>query len=232
MTFTELFGLFYTKYRGEESPPTSSDPEWEIAVRNYNDALQRLQGFDDTKWNFLWSTLQTSEGGGGVTTLTTGVTDYSCPDDMAEPGGQVTFIDANGNRSNYPVVSPHQVQAINDTTQVAWFTGDQSNEFTMHLNVAPTATENGYSIDYNYYRLPTRLDPDTEDGTSLIEGGDPAFYYLHMAAQRYLDSRNTVAYQAMLRDSEEALKGMKLKNNSGSFYNPWGVSDTGPGFGF
>lgn len=232
MTFTELFGLFYTKFRGEETPPDSSDPEWTIAVRNYNDALQRMQSFDDTKWDFLWSTLQTTVGTGAVSTLATGTTAYACPSDMAEPGGQVTFIDSNSNRTNYLVVKPHEVQAISSTQQVAWFTGDQSRGFTMHLHVAPTSQENGYGIDYNYYRTPTRLNADTETGTSKIEGGDPAFYYLHMVAQRYLDNRNFPAYQVALRDSEEALKGMKLKNNSGSFYNAWGMQDTGPGFGF
>lgn len=232
MQFTELFGLFWTKYRGEETPPTSGDPEWQIAIRNYNDALNRLEGFDDVKWNFLYSTLLTSSGSGGVHALFTGITTYACPDDMAEPGGQLTIISASGARTNYPVVQPYEVQALSQNQQVAWFTGDRNTGFTMHLNVAPVAAENGLSFDYIYYKQATRLDPDTETGTSVVAGGDPSFYYLHMAAQRFLDSRNFPAYQVMLRDSEESLKGMKLKNNSGAQYQSWTLVDTsGTGWG-
>jgi hypothetical protein len=233
MDFTTLFGLFYTKFRGEETPPGTTDPEWTIAVRNYNDALQRMENFDDTKWNFLWSTLRTTVGTGGITTLTTGTTSYACPNDMAEPGGQLSILDSNGNRTNYPVVNPYEVQALNQQSQAAYFTGDRNNGFTLHLNKAPTSTENGRSIDYNYYKKVSLLNPTTETGTSIIAGGDPAYYYLHMVAQRFLDNRNFPAYQVALRDSEEALKGMKLKNNSGTHYSAWTLLDTsGSGWGY
>lgn len=233
MTFEELFGIFYTKYRGEESPPTSTDPEWEIAVRNYNDALMRMAHFDDTKWEFLYGTLQGSAQVSPALdrTLTTGDTTHTAPTDMAEPGGFMTFIDSNSNRINYQVVQPYEVQAMSQNSQFGYFTGDRNTGFVLNLNVAPTATENGYGLDYTYYKKPTLLDPDTEAGTSVIAGGDPAFYYNHMLAQRFLDSRNFPAYQIAKRDAEEALKGMKLKNNSGTHYNQWSMQDTGAGFG-
>lgn len=234
MTFETLFGLFYTKFRGEESPPDNTDPEWAIAVRNYNDAQLRMANYDDTKWNFLFTTLQDSAqvSPALVRTLQTGDTTYTCPADMAEPAGYVTYIDTNLGRTNIPVVQPHERQALTTSTRYAYFTGDQNSGFVLHTNPAPTGTEVGYGIDYVYYKKPTLLDPDTESGTSIIAGGDPAFYYIHMLAQRFLDSRNFPAYQVALRDSEEALKGMKLKNNSGTWFNAWGIQDTGPGFGF
>lgn len=233
MTFEELFALMYTKFRGEETPPDTTDPEWKIAVRNYNDALMRMANFDDTKWNFLYTTLQDQAQVGGlpIKVLTTGTLTYAAPTNMAEPGGHITFIDTNLNRTNYPLVQPHERQALSQQTSFAYFTGDQNSGFVLHLNRAPSTTENGYGLDYTYYRKPTRLNADTETGSSIIEGGDPSFYYLHMVAQRFLDSRNFGAYQVALRDSEEALKGMKLKNNSGSWYSAWGVQDTGPGWG-
>lgn len=230
MDFTTLFGLFYTKFRGEESPPGITDPEWAIAVRNYNDALNRMENFDDTKWNFLWTTAQLT--GAGATKTITDYTDttYTGPTDMREPGGILTLIDTNGNRNNYPIIQPHEAQAMSANSLYGYWTGDPWNGWTLHIN-GMSATHNGWTIDYDYYKKVTRLNPDSETGSSVIPGGDPAFYYLHMAAQRFLDARNTPAYQVMLRDSEEALKGMKLKNNSGSYYNSWTMLDSGGGFG-
>ncbi len=230
MDFETLFGLFYTKYRGEETPPDTTDPEWQIAVRNYNDALQRMANFDDTKWTFLFGTLQNADD--GASTLSESVIEYAAPSDMAEPGGMVTYIDDNGTRRNIPVSQPQDIQIRNQNSSFAYFLGDQNNGFNLYLSPAPTATEAGYGLDYTYYKVPERLDPETETGSTIIAGGDPAFYYNHMLAQRFLDSRNFPAYSIAKRDAEEALKAMKLKNNSGTYHNAWGVSDTGPGFGF
>lgn len=229
MDFSTLFATYYVLYRGEATTPDTTDPEWAIAIRFYNDAILRMQAMDDTKWNFLWNNLQLASD--GTKTLTTGTVTYDAPTDMAEPGGQLTYIDSNNNRINYPIVQPHEAQTLNDQTVYGYFTGDQQTGFVLHVNPAPTATENGFGIDYNYYRKPIELDVDNEDGFTTIEGGDPAYYYNHMLAQRFRVSRNWPAYQTALRDSEEALKGMKLKNNSGSYYNAWGVQDTGPGWG-
>jgi hypothetical protein len=226
MDFQTLFGLFYTKYRGEETPPDTTDPEWQIAIRNYNDALQRMYYFDDTKWNFLFSTLQAADD--GDRTLSESTASYAAPSDMAEPGGLITYIDLNGGRANRPVSQLSDIQIRGTSSSFAYFLGDQHNGYTLYVNPAPTAAEDGYGLDYTYYKL---LDPATETGSSLVVGGDPSFYYNHMLAQRFLDSRNFPAYSIAKRDAEEALKAMKLKNNSGTFHNPWGVSDTGPGFG-
>ncbi len=83
MEFNTLFGLFYTKYRGEENPPGTTDPEWAIAIRNYNSALDRLETYDDTRWDFMKSTLLTS--GSTNTTLSTGTPSLAAPDDMLFP---------------------------------------------------------------------------------------------------------------------------------------------------
>jgi hypothetical protein len=233
MDFSTLFGIYYGLYRGEATPPASTDDEWKIAVRNYNDALLRMHNMDDTKWNFNWSTLQNSS----ATKTLSATTTYTAPTDMQEPGGMMTFIDSNNNRTTYPIVQPHEVQAIDKTTIFGYFTGNAQSGFTLHINPVPAGSYIGMGLDYDYYKKPTLLIASTdqgtvETGTSIVAGGDPAFYYNHMLAQRFRVSRNWPAYQTALRDSEEALKGMKLKNNSGSYYNQWSLIDTsGSGFG-
>lgn len=222
MTFQELFEHYYSLYRGESTAPASTDPEWTLAWRYYNDALNRLVKMDDTKWSFLFATLQgsTQVSPALVRTLQSSVTSYTAPTDMMEPGGYVTYVDSAGNRTNLPVLRPHEVQSVSPASVYAYFTGDEQSGFTLHTNPTPSTAQVGQSIDYVYYRKPTYL-TSTEDGTSLVEAGDPAFYYNHMLAQRYRVSRNYPSYQTALRDSEEALKGMKLKNNSGYHYNSW-----------
>lgn len=239
MTFKNIFDIYYTLFRGEDSPPDTSDPEWVIAIRLYNNALIRMASMDDTKWNFMWTTLQSSSqvSPALVRTVATSDTTYTAPTNMAEPGGVLTLIDSNSNRLNYSVVAPHEAQAMSATSTYGYFTGSQEAGYVLNLNPSPTASINGYGIDYNYYRKPTPLIASTDDGvvetgTTVIEGGDPAFYYNHMLAQRFRNSENYPAYQTALRDAEEALKGMKLKNNSGSYYNSWTIQDTsGSGWG-
>lgn len=238
MTFSTLFAHYYTLYRAEGTPPATTDDEWTIAIRLYNNALLRMAAMDDTKWNFLYATLQgsTQVSPALVRTVTTATTTYTAPTDMAEPGGLYSFTDSSGARTTYPIIQPHEVQTMNPNSHFGYFTGDQESGFTLHINPTPTTSEVGQSIDYIYYKKPTLLIASTDDGTvetgsSTIAGGDPAFYYNHMLAQRYRADESYSNYQTALRDAEEALKGMKLKNNSGSYYNSWGVQDSGYGFG-
>jgi hypothetical protein len=223
ITFKNLFGLYYNLYRGEATPPATTDDEWPIAIRNYNDALYRIQSADDTKWNWLFTTLQSSTqiSPALVRTLALSTTTYVAPQDMLEPGGQFTLTDSAGNMTNYPIVQPYQNQALNDNDTYGFFTGDRMNGFTFHINPTPTAANGlvGLTLDYTYYRKPTTLIASTDDGTvetgtSIIEGCDPSYLYNHMLAQRLKVDENWSGYQVAMRDAEEALKNMKLKINS------------------
>lgn len=229
MNFSTLFGLYYNRYRGEATIPGNTDDEFIIAVRNYNDAILRLVAMDDTKWNFLWSTNQTKTPNQALLANTT---TYVAPTDMLEPGGLLTYIDPSGNRLNYPILQPQDVQATTAKSTYGYFTGNPQTGWTLHTNPVPTSTQIGYLIDYNYYKNPPLLVPGSEDGTSLIIGGDPAYFYNHMLANRFLNTNNYPSYQVALRDSENALNDMRLKNNSGSYYTPWSLMDSsGSGWG-
>lgn len=234
MDFTTLFGLFYTKYRGEENPPDNTDPEWPIAVRNYNSALDRLESYDDTRWDFMKTTLQASTQVSPVLdrTLSTNDTSFAAPTDMLFPGGLWWKINTSGNRGiPYRVYKPEDVATLSQGSTYGYFLGDFQNGFRFYISPTVTSSENGYGLDYLYYKKLTRLDPDTETGTSVVAPAASEFLACFLAAQRFLDSRNFPAYQTMKRDSEEALKMMKLRNNSGGDYATPLIQDTGPGFG-
>lgn len=235
MDFTTLFGLYYTKIRGEETPPAITDPEWKIAIRNYNSALDRLENFDGTKWDFMKTFLSASTQVSPVLdrTLTTGDTVFTAPTDMFYPGGLYWKIDTNSRRSPpMKIYHPEDLGTISQNSQYGYFLGDQHNGFVFYLNPSVPSNENAWTLDYMYYKKLTRLNPTTETGTSIIAGAPTEFLANFMAAQKFLDSRNFPAYQVMKRDSEESLKMMKLQNNSGDSFNVPQVQDSGPGFGY
>lgn len=234
MDFTTLFALFWTKFRGDNTPPGTTDPEWKIAIRNYNSALDRLENFDDTKWDFLKTRLKLSTQVSPVLdyTLNTGDTFFVAPTDMLYPGPLYWKTGTTG--VQYPpikVYKPEDVGSLNQYSQWGYFLGDKNSGFTFYINPTVPSNENGFTLDYMYYKKATRLNADTEVGTTIVIGADSEFLAGYMAAQRFLDSRNFPAYQVMKRDSEESLKGMKLRNNSGDTYNAPLITDTGPGFG-
>lgn len=235
ITFKNLFGIFYNLYRGEATPPTTSDDEWPIAIRNYNDALYRIQSADDTKWNWLFQTLQNSAQSSPVLvrTLVASTRTYTAPEEMLEPGGQFQLTDSAGNITNYPVVQRWENQAISNNETYGYFTGNRMAGFVFNINPSPSVANGlaGLTLDYTYYRKPALLiasidDGVVETGTSIIEGCDPSYLYNHMLAQRLKVDENWSGYQVAMRDAEEALKNMKLKNNSGAFYGQWLLKDT------
>jgi len=235
MDFTTIFGLFYTKYRGEETPPDSTDPEWKIAVRNYNSSLDRLERYDDTRWDFMKTSLQASTQTSPVLdrTLTTNDASFVAPTNMLYPGGLWWKINLSNKRSApYRVYKPEDVGILSQNSTYGYFLGDFQNGYTFYINPTVISSENGYGLDYIYYKKLTRLNPTTETGTSIIAPAASEFFACFLAAQRFLDSRNFPAYQIMKRDSEEALKMMKLQNNSGDYYATSLVQDAGPGWGF
>ena len=232
-TFKNLFGVFYNLYRGEATPPATTDDEWAIALRNYNDALNRAVMMDDTKWNWLFTTLQSSTQSSPalVRTLATSVSTYTAPTDMLEPGAIYTITDSSGGMIDYPIIQPHEVQAMGVNEQYGWFTGNRQAGFIFHISPTPVAADNGKTLDYTYYRQPNYLIASTDDGTvetgtTVVEGCDPSYLYNYMLAQRLKVDENWTGYNTARRDAEEALKNMRLKNNSGNYFRPWTLIDS------
>lgn len=93
--------------------------------------------------------------------------------------------------------------------------------FTLNLNPGPVSTLDGLDIDYVYYKKAT---PYTT-GSSQSEIPNAEFVVHRMLAQRFRASRNPY-YNSALRDAEDALKIMKMDNESGNWSNPPQMADT------
>lgn len=218
MEFSDIFEEYYALYRAESDAPANDDEEYLVAVKYANKAIRRWANYDATYWKELFTTLQSTDGG----SITSGTNEYSAPDDMREAGGFVKILDTNGNAvRHYPILEPQEVQFKGDNSMYAYFTGDPNNGFTLHLNPTPDDAIDGFDIDYVYYRKPVEIEEDS----TLPEMADPSFITDFMLAQRFRASRNWTGYQTAKADAENALKEMKMDNDSGSWANPWKVAD-------
>lgn len=223
MDYDSIFQQMYTLYRAESDTPDSTDDEYIIGIRLANEAVSRWENFDNTYWKELFTTLQDSTQSSPtlVTTLASSTKDYVAPTDMREVGGNVRVLDSNGDTlTEYPIVEPQDVQFQYNGSKYAWFTGDATNGYTMHLSNNPTTAEIGKEFDYDYYKKASTF----STGTDTTEMQNPYFIVHRMLANRFRSSRNPY-YQSALRDAEEQLKVMQTENNSGTWANPWAIAD-------
>jgi len=206
-------------YRAEADVPDSDDDEYTIGLRLGNEGINHWKTYDGTYWKELFATLDDADD--GTKTITTGTTEYTAPDDMQEAGGVIKVKNSDGNTvQTYRIIEPQEAQFLGDNSTYAYFTGDPSNGFTLHLNPSPSSSLNGNSIDYVYYKKPTEF----VSGGDVTEMSDPYFIVHRMLAQRFRTSRNPF-YDDALRDAENALGKMKMDNDSGTWANPWKLTD-------
>jgi hypothetical protein len=217
MNFDDIFTAYWTQYRADSDVPDSTDPEYTVALRLANEAINHWKTFDGTYWKELFSTYAENEGG----TITTDVTEYDAPDDFVEGGGSIRVLDTDGNTvQHYPIIEPHEAQFKADHATYAYFSGNPSDGYVLNINPAPSSALNGLRLDYDYYRSPTEF----STGSDITEMSNPYFIVHRMLANRFRASRNPY-YLDALRDAENALSKMKMDNDSGSWDNPFQLKD-------
>lgn len=219
MTLDEIFEAYYNLYRAEATTPASTDDEYTIAVRLFNEAVNRWSVYDGTYWKELFTTLQVEEDGDLVVASAT--TEYETPSNFKEAGGFVKIKDSDGNTvRNYPIIEPQDAQFKNDASTYCYFTGDPGKGYALHLNPVPDSSIVGMDIDYVYYKKPTLL----ASANDVTEMADPYFIVNRALANRFRASRNPY-YNSAKTDAEDCLRIMQMTNNSGSWADPWKLAD-------
>lgn len=219
MNYDDIFEAYYVQYRAEAEVPNSTDDEYLIGQPLANEAINRWANYDNTMWKELFTNAQSA--GDGDLTIVEGQTEYATPADMKQVGGYVSISNLDGvTVARLKLVEPQEAQFRGDNASYAYFIGDPNSGFTLVINPAPTATWDGFGIDYIYYKQPTKI----TRGQDLTEMGDPYFIVHRMLANRFRASRNPY-YSSAKADAEDALRTMQLTNNSGSWDNPWSLPD-------
>lgn len=235
MQFQDIFQEYYGLFRGDNAIPTVTDPEWALAVYAGNRAIRRWAHVDAEEWEELWTTAVTegfSETYVGTDSSPT-VTTYDCPSNMEKPGGFLQMTDpVSGTYIHINICKLTDVQFQVQTAPYAYFVGNPQQGFTVTLNFSGSSN-NGWIIDFPMYKKPTYFDATLtadglgnvqEDGSTITECPDSSFLIASMQGARLFETRNPF-FQQREKDSETALKGMQLKNGTGTPGNTWNLND-------
>lgn len=217
MDYDAIFRAFWTQYRADSDVPGSTDPEYIVGMRLANEAINHWRTYDGTYWKELFASFKDEDGG----TISTGTIEYDAPGNFQEAGGNVKILDSS-NRvvQTYPILDPQEAQFRSSNSTYAYFFGNPADGYKLKVNPAPSSSLSGKSIDYVFYKAPTEF----TSGSIVTEMSNPYFIVHRMLASRFRASRNPY-YTDALRDAENALAKMKMDNDSGTWANPWQVTD-------
>lgn len=214
-----LFQQYYFQYRTEADTPNDQDDEFIIFVGLANEAINRWANYDNTFWDELFDTAQ-SDGSADLT-VEANTTQYAAPGNMQEAGGFLRLFDNNNvTQGRIPIVKPNEAQFRSDLSAYCYFVGDPNNGFTLNVNPIATTAQVGLNMDYVYYKQPTLL----ANANDVSEMPQPYFIVHRALANRFRGSRNPY-YQSAKNDAEDVLKTMQMRNNSGSWADPWKLAD-------
>jgi len=131
------------------------------------------------------------------------------------------FVFASGESATITAFGSTTSLTVSESITVASTTYRINSEgYVLNLNPAPTSALNGMDIDYAYYKRPTEF----TTGTTTTEMANPYFIVHRMLSQQFRVARNPY-YSSALRDAENAIRVMKMDNDSGSWANPWSEAD-------
>ncbi len=217
MDFSAIFQAMWTLYRADSDVPGTSDPEYTVALRLANEAINHWETYDGTVWKELYAHFKDEESA----TIATGITDYDAPGNFKRAEGDVRVFDSdNKTVQRYPVIDVRDVQFKADNATYAYFSGNPANGYVLHLNPAPTSSLNGKSIDYPYRKSATTF----TGGNDVTEMSDAYFVVHRILANRFRASRNPYTDDAK-QDAENSLGKMKIDNDGGDWGNPPKMQD-------
>lgn len=233
MAFADLQSLqddLHAEFEGDVSTPAEGSSDWDLRLKYLNKSGHRWANVNDVNWRELHSTL-TAAATGDKTTVASQST-YDAPDDFKKLGGYIQVTSAaTGAVQQFNVIPRHEVQlyAGDTAAEYAYFDGNPSAGYKVHIHPAPAAS--GDTISYDYYRRYT----DLEAAADVTECPDPKFLVTYSLYLLYLQQRDMTRANDALSTAEELLQGLETANSVNPTYQGQGIPDRarslGKGFG-
>ena len=114
----------------------------------------------------------------------------------------------------------------NSSSRIWYVTGNKSTGYTIHIHPTPGSTEDGHTIQYEYYKYAS-IPTDSDD---VFEMSDP-MYVAYWAAAEELREENPSLADFYTQVALEKMRAMKLRNDMPAHWQEIGLNDIYAGFG-
>lgn len=220
MTLSEAVAIVWRKYDRSTDYPVSGEEDYTLITGYLNDAIQAWGDKaheDNVRWRELFTNL--SSAATGTKTTTNGTSAYAMPDDFVEISSFVAVGD-----EYFTFVSTDQVMAnqrVDTSEKIFWITyNSTTNVYTLNLSPTPTAT--GSTIEYSYYKTPGSLSLTTD----VIQMAKPYFCVYHTISVLYEEERPDLA-QVYADKAVSLMNAMLIDNELPPFNTSYKIKDIG-----
>lgn len=215
MTLDQALQKIHRAYEQNVDYPTSTDDDYQLRMGLIGDAIDLWGTTENINWRELFVTLVSAATGDKVTTAGDAVLDM--PTDFVRLATSVTI-----NSVVYTFVKPERVKYTIDNVALSTFCYITGTPTAYKLNVYPAPTVSSLTVEYMYYKTPTR--PTT--GTDILPMSMPDYaIYMTLARLYEGDTRND-----MVTFNEAKAKGvldqMIIANELPPANEPLSMGDT------
>jgi hypothetical protein len=196
--------------------PETTDDEWTLRLSLINQAIGKWET-QDSLWDELWNTYT------HASTVANGDSDYVLTlTDLRFPGGFVKLT-LDGSDSWIEVISPEEFQKYGGSARVVYFTGNESDGWTLNLGWTPETGDGtvGATITFPYYKKATRLSATTDKS----EIPDPNFIVYDVAATKSLLESKNNQFSVYSAESLNIMDRMRTMNEMKPNYQNFGIED-------
>lgn len=226
MTLGEVLQLIHNLVEGNTDYPSSSEDLYQTRLQRVKLAIKNWENEEGVMWNELFVSL--ADASDGDKTAVSGTSQYDAPSDFRLPLGYLRLVDSSGNSTYYKLIQPNDIQLFDNNSGVkVWYvTGNKNTGYKINIHPTPGSTENGYTIQYEYYKYATV--PTSE--STVIEMSDPTYIAYWAAAEEIREENPGLAdYYAQVAMNK--LAAMKQRNDTPTWWQEMGWSDAYSGFG-
>jgi len=225
MTLQDIMKKIHILVEGNTNYPGTSEDSYLTRLQRVETAVRNWENEEGVLWNELFVSL--ADASDGDKTVSNGTSEYSAPSDFKYPLGYLRLVDSSSNSTYYKLIKPGDVQLYDDSSAKVWYvTGNESTGYKIHILPTPGSTEDGYTIQYEYYKKATI----PSNPSDVFEMSDPLYVAYWVAAEE-LREEDPALSDYYMQVAINKLNAMKLRNDMPTWWEEHGIQDVYSGFG-